>query len=182
MLDTTVRTIDRYIKKGRIQTSKIHKKEVVLRLDIMDIAKTLTQNKEKHRPDSIQPGTKANLSDTKIVKKIIQNPSKPLLNDVGAKVFAETKDYLEFQNILNLTTQKTVLRYAIASQMKDHYLTLAHETQDKLFFDIARQFQSEIQHYEKELGLTPAALVKIKGKMEDSEEVEVDPMEALIND
>ena len=178
-LDTTARTINRYATSGKLPYTQKKKKRDFKKRDLIRIAEELHGKIEKHRPDATS--NEPPLTDYKLVRKAIATQTKSLLNDDGLILYKETVKHLKDHDLLKHSTEKVVRRYALASQMKDQYLALAEETQEKYHFDLSAQFQREIQHYEKELGLTPAALLKMLPQKEEKP-IDVDPMEELLND
>ena len=178
-LDTTKQTIHRYARTGKLPYESKKGVRHFKKRDLLRIAEDLHRQIEKHRPDS-SPQEKP-LTQRQVVKKVIKSPTKSLLNEDGIETYKETIKHLTDNDLLRLSTEKVVLRYALASQLKDTYLGEAKESGEKIYFDLAAQFQREIQHYEKELGLTPASLVKIKPPKEEKI-IDVDPMEELLSD
>ena len=177
-LGCSERTLHRYVRKGELPYTIKDKKKQYKKKDLFKIALKMQENKDKHRPDVHEPKEKP-LTKVQEMKKAIKAPTESLLNPVGKEILLDTTKLIRENNLIEGMDKSTVLRYAIAVQMKDHYVNLAHTNMEKYFFDIAKQFQAEIQHYERELGLTPAALRKLK-PIQD-EVIEVDPMEALLN-
>ena len=177
-LDTTKQTIHRYAAKGKLPFKTKNGKRDFKKRDLIRIAEDLHGRIEKHRPDATSDKTL--LTDHQLVTRAIAKPTKTLLNEEGVEIYEATVKQLKDYDLLKYSTEKTVLRYAVASQLKDKYLALGVDTMEKYFFDLASQFQREIQHYEKELGLTPASLIKLLPKQEEKP-IDVDPMEALLD-
>jgi len=183
-LGCSKRTLYRYVKDGRLSYTEKNGGKWFKRKDLAPILTNIIDNKEKHRPDTSDEPSKSKkkelIADTDLLQRILKaTKPKPILNGTGKEVLMATTKYLKDIGFIDNTTKEPILRYSIAVQMKEVYLELATEFQVKFYFDLVKQFQSEIQHYEKELGLTPAALAKIKPM--EKEDVDVDPMEALLN-
>jgi hypothetical protein len=171
----------RYVKSGKLRKHGKGKKATYVKDDVMSIYKEVKAKRELHRPDASEP--KVNLTETQKIKKLISAPVKTLLNDHGKEVLLGTTALIKSNGFLDGIEKSTVLRYAIAVQMKEQYMNSfinGDHAGDPFYLNCAKVFQSEIQHYEKELGLTPAALAKIKPK-EKEDETYVDPMDALLD-
>ena len=179
-LGCSKRTVQRYIEKGKIPFTEKNGERKFRRKDLAPILLKLIESREKHRPDIGE--NPVNLTDLKKIKRVISKPSKPLLNDFGTQVLMETTKVIESNNLLKGIEKSTILRYALAVQMKDQYLNSfinGDSAGDPFYINTAKVFQSEIQHYEKELGLTPASLSRIKPHVE--EDNDKDDMEDLLN-
>jgi hypothetical protein len=176
-LDCSKRTVTRYVSNGKLKKVGKGKNARYDKDDVMELYKEVKFNKAKHRPDSLQPTV--NLTKTKEIRKVISKPTKSLLNDHGKTVLLETTKLIADNGLLEGVEKSTILRYSLAVQLKDQYMNTFMQDSDQFFLQCAKQFQSEIQHYEKELGLTPAALAKIKPM--EKEDNDVDPMENLLN-
>jgi hypothetical protein len=181
LLGCSNRTIERYVKSGKLTQMGKGKSVKFDKNEVLKIASKLLENKAKHRPDSVKPDATIILPDPRQARKLIADePTEELLNSVGKEVILETTALLESNDLLEGVDRTTILRYALAVQLKDKYINAGALESDKYFFDIAKQFQAEIQHYEKELGLTPAALAKIKPREKESSSAEVDPMSEFV--
>ncbi len=178
-LGCSKRTVQRYIENSKLPYTTRGTKKHVKKKDLFKIANELHGNTAKHRPDKGEPKEKP-LSKVKEMRTAISSPSTPLLNAMGKKILLNTTKIIQDNNLLTGIDKSTILRYAIAVQMKDHYLSFFKEDGDPFYLNTAKVFQTEIQHYEKELGLTPAALRKLKPVTEE-EEIIIDPMEELLN-
>ncbi len=178
-LGCSKRTVQRYIRDETLPYKMKGKNKVFKKRDLAPILVKLIENRDKHRPDVGEPSGKV-LETQKVKALIKQSPTKSLLNEIGTVVLLDTTKLLKDNDLLEGIEKSTILRYAIAVQMKDNFMSKAvNGYEDKFYFDIAKQFQQEIQHYEKELGLTPASLSKMKPR--EVADNEVDPMEALLN-
>ena len=180
-------TLHRYISTGRLPYKLEGKKKVFKKDDLLKIATDLAENKEKFRPDTVgkEPKPQETLMSRKEEIKHLMQTASPqkeddLLNDFGKQVMMEVTEYLTNTNLLETTNKLTIFRYALACQIQATYIKTALENHLKEFHDLANIYTKQIQHYEKELGLTPAALAKIKPQ--EKEDKEIDPMEALLND
>ncbi len=185
-LNCSLRSVQRYIKDGRLPYKLEDGKKTFKKRDLRSIKNKVVGNRVKHRPNLVKPpadleGATKRVEVKKIKAVIADKPTKALLNEIGKVVLLETTKLLKDNSLLDGIERSVILRYAIAVQMKEKFMSKAvHGFEDKFYFDIAKQFQQEIQHYEKELGLTPAALSKMKPKEDNNKEV--DPMEDLLND
>ncbi len=181
-LGCSSRTVYRYVKDGSLPYKMKGKEKVFKKRDLAPILVKLIENRDKHRPDVGEPTGKV-LETQKVKALIKQSPTKSLLNEVGTVVLLDTTKLLKDNDLLEGIEKSTILRYAIAVQMKDNFMSKAvNGYEDKFYFDIAKQFTQEIQYYEKELGLTPKALLTIKRlKGEKADDLTIDPMEALLN-
>jgi len=177
-LDCSRRTLNRYMENRKLPFKKKGKSVKFHKTDLLKIATELIEKKGKHRPDTIKD--EVIVADPKVVKKIIKQPSKDLLNNNGKQILMQVTQYLEEKSLLQHTTKEPILRYAIACQLHEKYQNLGAENDDKYFFDLAKHHADMIKHYEKELGLTPAALGRIKPK-EDAQPIDIDPMEELMS-
>lgn len=179
-LGCSYRTLNRMIEKKKLTPTGKGKKQLFSPVQLKQVVGDLLQRQSKHRPAEHPPEPQFSEPTIQQAKKILAKPAKTVLNDFGTDILMETTAILEDYGFLNDTTKAPVLRYAVACQMKEYYLALAHEHDDKDYFSYVKQFQAEIQHYEKELGLTVAAKLKIKPpKVEEKEE---DPFEMVMND
>jgi excisionase family DNA binding protein len=173
------KTLRRYVKKGAIKKYGSHKQVYFNEHDVKKLYEQVHKNKAKHRPDSLEPTVK--LTKTQEIHKAISKPTKALLNDHGTTVLLETTKLIEENGLLRGVERSTILRYSLAVQLKDQYMNTFMQDSDQFFLQCAKQFQSEIQHYEKELGLTPAALAKIKPMEKEEIDQESMEMEGMLN-
>ena len=179
------KTITRYVNKGTLKTKKVGKKLFVNKLDVMDIAKQVHLNRDIHRPDAknrpknVKESLLSKKDDLTQLMEAAHANDEDLLNSFGKDIMMEVTEYLEGTGLLTTANKLTIFRYAMACQVQAMYMKTAIETHLKDFHDLANIYTKQIQHYEKELGLTPAALAKIKPM--EKEVDEVDPMEALLN-
>lgn len=162
-LDTTPRTIQRYAKSGKLTYTIVGTQKSFHKKDLLKIG-VIIHGSNKGR--SITPAPRASPQFS--------------LNSTGEATLLNATKVLSSNNLLIGIDLGTVLRYATAVQMKEKFLAEAEASDEpKYSLDIVKQFQIEIQHYEKELGLTPASLRKIKPDQE--EEIVIDPMEDILN-
>ncbi len=181
-LGCSKRTVYRYVKDGSLPYRMKGKEKTFKKRDLSPILVKLIENRDKHRPDVGEPTGK--VVETQKIKALIkETPTKTLLNEHGEIVLLETTKLLKDNNLLDGIERSVILRYAIAVQMKEKFMSKAvHGFEDKFYFDIAKQFTQEVQYYEKELGLTPKAFLTLKRlKGEKTEDTTLDPMEELLN-
>ena len=188
LMGVSERTVQRKIVSGKLSpyNKKTGKDARYKRSDVIAIAGETIQNKEKHRPDTanegslILPPIEVVTDKDLVIKAMKANPLKTLLNKTGKTILMDTTKYLKDTGLLNTTNKQTIMRYAIAVQMQEKYMITAEVSEAKYFHDLVKQYGADIKHYEKELGLTPAALAKIKPQEEEKVK-EIDPMEALLS-
>jgi len=181
-LDCGRKTLYRYMDSGELPYEKIGSKRRFNKNDLLKIASKIQENRDLKRPElsGLPPKPKETLlTKQEELKALIKSPSEELLNDEGKSILMEATNFLKENNLLDATNKMTLMRYALACQIESIYLATALDNHLKEFHDLANIYSRKIQHYEKELGLTPAALIKMKGKME--EPIEIDPMEELLN-
>jgi len=176
-LGCSKRTVQRYIKSGKLPYKTKNGVIDVKKRDLAPLLLKLINNRDKHRPDASD--STPSMTKAQMIKKATSSPSVSLLDNIGEKVLMETTKLIEENGLLLGIERTTVMRYALAVQLKDKYLNTFLESNESFYMNVVKQFQSEIQHYEKELGLTPASLAKIKPQ--EKEEKDVDPMELLLN-
>lgn len=188
LLGCSERTIRRKVKSGHLvpYNGESRNKARFRKQDALLLASEVQANVLKHRPERIEttpnptkPTIEVVTNKDLVTKAIKSNPIKSLLNDTGGDVLLRTTKYLKKNGLLKTTSKDAIMRYALAVQMKEKYQITAEMVEDKYFHDLVKQYQSEISHYEKELGLTPASKAKIKTE-EEEEKKEVDPMENFI--
>ena len=183
-LGCSARTVQRYLNSGKLPYKMKGRRKDIKKRDLFKIANELHDKKAKHRPDSSdQPRVevkKIEVPNPAQIAKFLEAPTQDLLNGNGKSVLKHTTQYVEGQGLADFTDPMTLMRYAFAVQMKEKYTEVALQGEEvKYWLDMAKMYQSEIQHYEKELGLTPASLGKIKLREKDEEVI--DPMEALLS-
>ena len=162
LLGISQKTVRRAIKSGLLTHHRIHdRKKMFLKSDVLKAASQLTHRKEQFRPDLANAPAEQNKQTVALLVQDAETIEK------------ETLLYLKQKGLLQYTTAAPVRRYAQACSNKDAALKSEQ-------YDLAAVFQREIMHYEKELGLTPASLLKIKKQPE--EVVDLDPMEGLLDD
>jgi len=180
-------TLHRYIASGRLPYKLEGKKKVFNKDDLLKIATDLATNKEKFRPDAV--GKEPKPQETMMTKKeeiqhLMQvatpEDEEELLTQFGKDVMIEVSEYLSEKGLASSTNRLAIFRYALAVQTQMLYMKSALENHLPEFHNMANIYTKQIQHYEKELGLTPAAISKIKPM--DAETKDIDPMEALLND
>ena len=174
MIGTVSRTIRRYVEQGKLDFKLSGKTKMFRKKDLLKVASELQVNKEKHRPDTDSNPSNLDLPTIEVVtdkdlvvKAMKANPLKTLLNETGKTILMDTTKYLKDTGLLNTTNKQTIMRYAIAVQMQEKYMITAEVIEAKYFHDLVKQYGADIKHYEKELGLTPAALAKIKPQEEE---------------
>jgi len=184
----SARTVRRKVKSGELSSynNKTGKKALYRKEDIMRIAAQTINNKEKFRPDHEANPNNLDIPRIKVVttkeevdRAIKDDPNQDLLNDTGTSVLNATTKYLEGKGLLDTCSPDAIYGYAIACQMKEKYLIVADMIEEKWAHDLAKMYQAEIQYFQKELGLTPASLAKIKPQ-EEKPKAFIDPMEDLI--
>lgn len=184
-LDCSRQTLYRYIENGELPYKKQGKKKMFNKADLLKIASKLALNKDKHRPDTVgkEPKPKETLLSKKEeivhLMQAAHTDDEELLNPFGKDIMIEVSEYLKETGLFTTANKLTIFRYAMACQVQAMYMKTAIETHIKDFHDLANIYTKQIQHYEKELGLTPASLAKIKPI--GGEDDVVDPMEALLN-
>ena len=183
-LGCSPRTVQRYLNSGKLPYKMKGRRKDIKKRDLFTIAAELHEKQSVHRPDaSDRPPVeikKIEVPNPAQITQFLKKPTAEMLNKDGRDIMQHTAKYLEDKGLIDLADPNTIMRYAFASQMKLKYTELALLGEEvKYWLDIAKQFQAEIQHYEKELGLTPASLGKIK--LPEKEETVIDPMEALLS-
>ena len=184
LLGCSSRTVQRYLNSGKLPYKMKGRRKDIKKRDLFQIANDLHEKKAKHRPDTphLKPDrvVKIEVPNPEEIAKFIKKPTADLLSPDGKSTLKHTAKYLEEKGLTEYTDPNVIMRYAFAVQMKAKYTEIAMQGEEvKYWLDMAKIFQAEIQHYEKELGLTPASLGKIK--LREKEEEVIDPMEALLN-
>jgi len=170
LMGVSERTVQRKIVSGKLSpyNKKTGKDARYKRSDVIAIAGETIQNKEKHRPDTanegslILPPIEVVTDKDLVIKAMKANPLKMLLNDTGKSVLILTTKYLKKTGLLSSCSKDSIMRYAISVQMLEKYQITAEIIEAKYFHDLVKQYGADVKHYEKELGLTPASLSKIK--------------------
>ena len=187
LIGTVSRTIRRYVEQKKLPFKLSGKTKMFKKTDLLKVASELQENKEKHRPDTESNPKNLDLPSIEIVtdkdlviKAMKANPLKMLLNDTGKSVLILTTKYLKKTGLLSSCSKDSIMRYAISVQMLEKYQITAEIVEAKYFHDLVKQYGADVKHYEKELGLTPASLSKIKPP-EKEDKGTIDPMDALLN-
>lgn len=169
-LGCSAKTLDRYKNNGSLNPVKIEGKWNYSKDELMDVAKTIKDKKNRHRPDKRDEDYVEPSKDVKV-------KDEELLDKHGQAELLRITEHLRDKGILDLSDKGVIMRYALAIQMKDRYLKKGEVTDESFYFNVAKQFQSEIQYSEKALGITAesASKLTIDKPREKSE------METLLN-
>ena len=181
------RTIRRYAKEGKLPFKLKGKTKMYSKKDLLKVASQLQVNKEKHRPDCNPnphnldiPRIEVVTSKGQVTKAIKADASKQLLNATGDMIMLRTTAYLKEKGLFETCSHDAIYGYSVACQMKEKYMIVADMMEEKLYHDLAKMYQAEIQYFQKELGLTPASLAKIKPQEE--KKVIENPFKAMMKD
>ena len=178
-LACSIRTLRRY----DLPTIKHGKNKMYAKADLLKIASKVQDKQEKHRPDPNNldiPRIEVVTSKDQVAKAIKADTTQDLLNATGDMIMLRTTAYLKEKGLFETCSHDAIYGYSVACQMKEKYMIVADMMEEKMYHDLAKMYQTEIQYYQKELGLTPASLAKIKPQEKD-DKVTIDPMEALLN-
>lgn len=178
LIGCSLRTVQRYVTKGDLEGKRIRGIDMILQSDAVSRAQIY---KENLRQQKAEPTKKKS-------PEIVTLPAKRQINNLsldanGEALLQETISVLESNNLLKMVPKSVVANYVRHRMLLDKHIKETADAFDdpfllKLHTDIASKLQKTVQHYETQLGLTPAALMKIKPP---EEEISVDPLEELLN-
>ena len=186
----SARTIRRKIKNKELSpyNKQTGKKARYRRDDVLRVVAQTIANKEKFRPDCKTTPPNIELPTIEVVttkeqvdKAIKADTERFLLNATGDFMLKSAKVYLEEKGLLDSCSDDALYGYAMAWQMREKYLIVADMMEEKMWHDLVKQYGADIKHYEKELGLTPASLAKIKPQEKDDKVIE-NPFKAMMKE
>lgn len=187
-MDCSERTLERMVKKGELNPIKSEGKVFFLKKELKELVSKVSERQDKYIPKSspIKEPEKP-VSPRTLIFEMNEKPDD-LLNDIGRGEVMRVTKMLTEAGLIESTDRMLIMKYALCQQMYFKYLAASDERNDlqnvadnnqiSAFFKMMESYQRQAQFYEKELGLTTAARIKMKPP--EAKEPE-DEMEGLLN-
>ena len=178
LLGCSVKTIDRYRKKGLLNPKKEGKSYDYSKKELLSIAPEYVANRDNNI-GKVNSNTEPPDRHTPPPPSEFEEVSKPeaLLNEIGQGELLRVTKSLRDAELLDSTDPMLIMKYSLFQQLFIKYLHLSEK--DPFYTKTMEIYQKHVSFYEKELGLTTAARLKMKPPKPEPEK---DPFQEMMND
>ena len=179
-LGCSLRTLNRMVKSGILNPTGIGKNQLFPKKELQLAMTDLVKRQSKHTPKSTKE-KEEDIPDrhTPPPPSEFEEEPKPeaLLNEIGQSELLRVTKSLRDADLLEVTDPMLIMKYALFQQLFIKYLHLSEK--DPFYTKTMEIYQKHVSFYEKELGLTTAARLKLKPPKPEPEK---DPFEEMMND
>lgn len=183
-MDCSLRTLERMVTKGELTPIRSDGKVFFSKKELKSLVGKVAERQDKYIPKS-SPAKEPEkpVSPRELIFELEEKPDD-LLNEIGQGEVMRVTKMLKEADLLDSTDPMLIMKYALCQQMYFKYMSasdqrgdlalVAETNQISPFFKMMESYQRQVQFYEKELGLTTAARLKMKppGTKEPTDEME----------